>query len=717
MLVARNPSRLRPLTLTLTLLFLAGLGAACGSPPAPAPPSTTPPAGSAAATTTAAVPAPQGGGGIDVEGMDTSVAPGQDFFAYANGGWVKATPIPPDRSSYGPGAVLDEESQKRTADLIREVAAAAPAAGSDAKKIADTYASFMDEAAIEAKGIAPLAPRLAGIAKITTRAELSRFLGGTLRADVDLVNATKLHTDDVFGLWVAQDMSDPSRYASFLVQGGLALPDRDYYLATSPRMEEIRTKYRAHIKAVFTLLKMSDEQARAARVFDLEKKIAQAHASLEDTEDVEKGNNHVTRRELETSAPGLDWAAFLGAAGLDKQASFVVWQPAAVRGIAALVAKEPLDAWRDYLAFHAVTHMAAVLPKAFVEEDFSLYGKALRGTPVMRDRWKRAVDATDDALGESVGKLFAERYFPPAEKARVEEMVKNILVAFAKRIDALPWMAKETKTRAKAKLAVLKVGIGYPDKWRDYSGLEVASGDAFGNAERAELFEYKRNLAKLGKAVDRGEWVMTPQTVNAVNLPVMNALNFPAAILQPPFLDPKRPVAMDYAATGATIGHEICHSFDAQGALFDDAGRLHNWWTPEDFAHFKSASDALAKQYDAYKPFPDAQVNGKQTLGENMADVAGLAAAYDAYRVAFGGKAAPTVGGFTGDQQFFIAFAQSWRGKLREPAARQRLVTDGHAPAEYRADTVRNLDAWYDAFAVKAGQALYLGSDARVRIW
>ncbi len=696
-------------------LLLAPVAAACSPPLSPSPP----PVGSAAATvaTAPAAPGRPGKGEIDVEGMDVSIAPGQDFFGYANGGWLKTTQIPPDRSSFGPDAVLEELTQKRTTDLIREIAGGAPPAGTDARKIADFFASFMDEAAIEGKGTAPLAPRLAAIRKIASRPDLARFLGGTLRADVDIMNATKLHTDSILGVWVAQDMTDPSRYAPFLVQGGLALPDREYYLATTPRMEEIRGKYRAHIAAVFKLLAMPEEQARAARVFELEKKIAQTHASLEDTEQVERGNNRLTRKELEASAPGLDWAALLGAAGLDKQASFVVWQPTAVKGIAALVAKEPLEAWRDYLAFHAVTHMAQVLPKAFVDEDFDLYGKTLRGTPTLRDRWKRGIDATSDALGEAVGKLFVERYFPASEKARVEEMVKNVVTAFAKRIDALPWMAKETKTRAKAKLASLKVGVGYPDKWRDYTGLEIVRGDAFGNAERAELFEYKRNLAKLGKPVDRGEWVMTPQTVNAVNLPVMNALNFPAAILQPPYLDPKRPVAMDYAATGATIGHEICHSFDAHGALFDDAGGLHNWWTPEDFAHFKSSSDALAKQYDGYKPFPDASVNGKQTLGENMADVAGLAAAYDAYRAAFGGHAAPTVGGFTGDQLFFLAFAQSWRIKLREAAARDRLVTDGHAPAEFRADTVRNLDAWYEAFAVKPGQGLFLAPEARVRIW
>ncbi len=708
-----------------SLVWLAAATlAACSPAAAPLPPPGTalaPPATEAApagpTTRTAAGPPRASADAVLRDGMDSNVAAGQDFFAYANGAWRASATIPEDRSSTGPGEELDELTRKRTADLIKEVASSNPRAGTDARKIADTYASFMDEAGIEAKGVRPLAPLLDEVAAIKTRADLARVLGASLRADVDVLNATHIHTEKLFGLWIAQDLSDPTRYAPFLLQGGLTLPDRDYYLVASPRMEQARAALRAHVAAIFTLLGMPEPDARAARVVALERKIAQTHASVEDTQNVAKANNHVARKDLDTRAPGLDWAAFLGAAGLDAQPVFVLWHPDAARGIAKLVFGEPLESWRDYLAFHAAAHRAAVLPKAFGEQDFLLHGKALRGVPAQSERWKRGVDATSDALGEAVGKLFAERYFPASEKARVEQMVKNIVAAFARRIDALPWMAAATKARAKAKLAVLKVGVGYPDRWRDYSTLEVASGDAFGNAERAELFEYRRNLAKLGKPVDRSEWVMTPQTVNAVNLPAMNALNFPAAILQPPYLDPSRPLAMDYAGTGATIGHEICHSFDSEGALFDDAGRFKNWWTPEDFAHFKAASEVLVKQYDAYKPFPDAHVNGRQTLGENMADVAGLAAAFDAYRTAYDGKQAPTAFAFTGDQQFFLAFAQSWRTKIREPALRQRLIADGHAPAEYRADTVRNLDAWYPAFDVKPGQALYLATEARVRIW
>jgi len=450
---------------------------------------------------------------------------------------------------------------------------------------------------------------------------------------------------------------------------------------------------------------------------ELERLVAAAHASREESSDVARGNNHWTRADFATRAPGLDWDAYFEAAGLASQPEFVVWQPGAATGIAALVRDQPVATWKEYLAFRAVEAASTFLPKAFADEQFAFYGKALSGTPRQSDRWKRAVAVTDEALGEAVGKLYVAKYFPPSEKARAEAMVKNEIAAFAKRIDRLDWMSPETKAKAKAKLAVLKVGVGYPDRWRDYSGLEVVPGDALGNARRASLFEYAQSLAKLGQPVDRGEWVMNPQLVNAVNLPALNAMNFPAAILQPPDFDPNRPEVMDYGAAGATIGHEISHSSDDQGALFDAEGRLKNWWTKEDSAHFAASAAKLVAQYDAYRPFPDLAVNGKLTVSENIADVAGLAVAYDAYRLSLGGREAPVVNGLTGDQQFFLSFAQSWRTKTREAAARQRIVTDSHAPAEYRADCVRNLDAWYTAFDVKPGQKLYLAPGERVKIW
>ena len=693
-----------PLMFAAMKILLALSLAACASAPK-----------SAAPAPKAADAAPSAG--LDLAGMDSAVAPGDDFFAYANGAWSKSTEIPPDRSSWGTSGILAELTAKRTADLIAEAAKTSAPEGSDARKIGDTYNTFMDEAGIEAKGLTPLLPELAAIAAISDAQALARALGKTIRADVDVLNSTNLHTDNIFGLWVAQDLDDPQRYAPFLLQGGLTMPDRDYYTDPAPRMAEIRAKYLAHIAAMLKLAAIPDAELKAARIFELERRIAAVHLSRTDSEDVIKGNNHWPRAEFDKRAPGLDWTTFLSAAGLDQQAQFVVWQPGALIGISALVKSQPLSTWKEWLAFHAVSRAAAFLPKAFVEERFNFFDKTLSGTPALRARWKRAIDATDAALGEAVGKLYVARYFPPAEKARAEEMVRNELAAFAERIDKLSWMAPQTRERAKAKLKALKVGVGYPDKWRDYAGLQVLAGDALGNAQRAELFELKRNLEKFGQPVDRGEWVMNPQLVNAVNLPAMNALNFPAAILQPPYFDPNRPAVMDYGATGATIGHEISHSFDDEGALFDAGGRLKNWWTGEDFAHFKASSEELVAQYDGYRPFPDAHVNGRLTVSENIADVAGLAAAYDAYRLSLGGKEAPTVQGLTGDQQFYLSFAQSWRNKIREPAARQRLVTDGHAPAEFRSDTVRNQDPWYQAFSVKPGQKLYLPPKDRVRVW
>jgi putative endopeptidase len=658
-----------------------------------------------------------GAPGIDTAGMDKSVAPGDDFFGFANGAWVKSTPIPPDRSGYGVWAVLDEQIAHRTSELIAEAAKGDAPAGSEARKVGDYYASFLDEAGIEARGTAPLKPALDRVAAIRDTAGLARALGAQLRADVDVLNATRLDTDNLFGLWVAQDLDDPSHYSPFLLQGGLGMPDRDYYLDPSPRMAEIRKKYLEHVANTLALAGIGDTAAKAQRIFDLEKKIAEAHAPRIDTEDVEKGNNHWSRADFTNKARGLDWNAFFAAAGLGKQQTFVAWQPKAIAGIAALVGSTPLATWKDYLAYHAVEHVASYLPKKFVDEQFAFYDKTITGTPQLRERWKRAISATDHALGEAVGKLYVAKYFPPAEKARAEAMVKNIMAAFAKRIDKLEWMAPETKQKAKAKLAALKVGVGYPDRWRDYSGLQVVRGDALGNFERSEQFELQRALARLGQPVDRGEWVMNPQLVNAVNLPAMNALNFPAAILQPPFFDSKRAAVMDYGNAGSVIGHEISHSFDDQGALFDAQGRLKNWWTKDDFAHFKASAAKLASQFDGYKPFTDAHVNGKLTSAENIADVAGLAAAYDAYRLSLGGKEAKAAQGLSGDQLFFVSFAQGWRTKMREPAARQRLLTDGHAPPEYRSDTVRNLDAWYDAFGVKTGQKLFLAPLERVRMW
>ena len=672
-------------------------------------------AGAAACALAAAwpvTPASGAPGGTDLAGIDRAVAPGDDFFRYANGAWLAATEIPPDRSSYGAGAIVDERTLQRTVEVIKNAGSSG-----DSAKVSTYYAAYLDEGSIESAGLKPLAPELARIDAIKDRGALAQVLGATLRTDVDVLNNTNLHTENLFGLWIAQDLSDPKRYLPFMLQGGLVMPDRDYYLNPSQKMAEIRTQYQAHIAAMLGLANVADAPKKAAAIFALERHIAQAHWSRQESEDVRKGNNHWSRADFGRRAPGLEWEGFFASAGLAHQEEFIVWQPSALTGIARLVGSEPLDTWKDLLRFHLIEANAVYLPKALDEEHFKFHSRILSGTPQQRARWKRAVDQTSDALGEAVGRLYVERYFPPSEKARAEAMVKNLLAAFAVRIDQLDWMAPQTKARAKAKLAVLKVGVGYPDQWRSYAGLRVEAGDAFGNAQRARLFQYQYDLAKLGKPVDRSEWVMNPQLVNAVNLPAMNALNFPAAILQPPFFDPQRDPVMDYGATGAVIGHEISHSFDNQGALFDASGRLENWWTKEDFAHFEAAGERLAAQYDAYRPYPDIHVNGKQTLSENIADVAGLSAAYDAWRLTLKGAAGGAVQGFSPEQLFFVSFAQSWRQKMREAELRRRIVTDGHAPDEYRADTVRNLDPWYAAFTVRPGQKLYLTPAERVRVW
>jgi len=648
--------------------------------------------------------------------VDSSVRPGDDFYRYVNGAWLESTEIPADRSSMSDSAVLSEQADQRTREIIQETAQNRNATA-DARKIADFYNAFMDEAKIEKLGLEPIAAQLREIASISDRRALSRVLGSQLRADVDVLNNTDLDTDKLLGLWVAQDLDDPGQYTAFLLQGGLGMPDRDYYLDDSPATAAIRAKYTPHLAKVLGLAGIKDADAKAARIFELEKRMATVHATRVESFDVQKANNHWSRKDFDKRAPGLDWQEYFAAAGLGGQGNFIVWHPTAVTGLSALVASQPLETWKDYLTLRVIEHASPYLPKAFVDERFEFYGKTLNGTPKPRDRWKRGIAVTNIALGDAVGKLYTARYFAPAEKARAEAMVHNLIAAFSRRIDQLDWMQPATKSKAKAKLAVLKIGVGYPDRWIDYSALDIRAGDALGNALRAEQFETRRSLAKLGKPVDRSEWVMTPQTVNAVNLPVLNAMNFPAAILQPPYFDPNRPGVMDYGSMGAIIGHEISHSFDDQGAQFDSTGKLNNWWKPEDFAHFKEASQKLAKQYDQYRPFPDLALNGQQVLSENIADLAGIAVAYDAWQLSLNGKAAPVVDGFSGDQQFFISFEQSWRDKTREPALRQQVITDGHAPDRYRAATVRNVDAWYQAFDVKPGDKLHLSPDQRVRIW
>ena len=655
--------------------------------------------------------------GIAVPDMDRSIKPGDDFFTYANGSWLSRTQIPPDRPALGVFSLLGDQSNKNTAALIAEAAKAKAPAGSDNRKIADVYNSYMDEAGIEARGLAPLRPHLDKIAEIHDKHDLALALGESLRADVDALNNTNFHTANIFGLWVAPGFEDSDRYAAYLLQGGLQLPTRDYYLSPSERMQGIRTRYQTHIAAMLKLAGLSDTDARALRIFELEKAIAEKHISLADSEDIGKANNTWTQADFATKAPGLDWTAFFRGANLSRQPSFTVWQPTAFAGESALVASISLDAWKDLLSYHLIEAYASVLPAALAAERFSFFGKTLSGVTQQRPRWQRGVAVVNGFLGDAVGQIYAKRYFSPQAKAQVENLVSNLIAAFRVRIDGLPWMDPATKAEAKAKLATLYVGVGYPETWQDYSGYEVRAGDAFGNSWRVQLFDYHHATRRLGSPVNRKEWSMTPQTVNAVNLPLQNALNFPAAILQPPFFDPQAPAAANYGAIGAIIGHEISHTFDTEGSAFDSKGRVRNWWTPSDLKHFEAATAQLAAQYDTYKPFPDIAINGKQTLAENIADVAGISVAYDGYRASLGGKESPAQDGLTGDQQFFIAFGQNWRIKERESSLRQRVLTDPHSPSQYRAATVRNVDAWYKSFDVQPGQKLYLALADRVKVW
>jgi putative endopeptidase len=582
----------------------------------------------ACALLTAAPAFAQTKSGVDLTSIEKSIKPGDDFWTYANDKWVKAHPIPADRSSYGITAVMVEEANKRTVDLIQD---AAKGGAGDGQKVGDYYASYMDEAGIEAKGLTPLKADLARIAAIKDKTQLATVLGGNIRADVDALNATDFYTDNVLGLWVSPSFDDTSKYAPFLLQGGLGMPDREYYVSDKASMVEARTKYLAHVEKILTLGGVANAAAKAKAIMALETELAQASGTRADSADVQKANNSWTPADFASKAPGLDWTAFFTAAKLSNQPRFIVWHPTLVTGLGQAVAGVSLENWKDYLTFHLMDHYSNVLPKAFVDERFAFYGQGLQGTPQLSPRWKRAVGSTNAVLGEAVGKLYADKYFSAQAKAEVTAMVDNMKVAFEKRIDGLDWMDPATKAEARKKVAVLKVGVGYPDTWRDYSAYAVVRGDAFGNLKRSEETDYAADLAKLGQPVDRGEWVMTPQTVNAVNLPMLNALNFPAAILAPPNFDLANDAAANYGATGATIGHEISHSFDDQGAQFDSQGRLRNWWTAADFDHFTKAGAALADQFDTYKPFPDLAVNGKQTLSENIADVAGLGAALDAY--------------------------------------------------------------------------------------
>ncbi len=646
--------------------------------------------------------------GFDVAGMDRTTRAGDDFVTHTSGTYLKTLEIPADKTSFGMFTKLRDLSQERTRTIIEKAAASAGAPGNEAQKVGDFYASFMDEAAIEAKGIAPIKPELDKIAAIADKTQLAAMFGRFSRIGVSTP----------IGVGVGPDRKNPDAFQVGASQGGLGLPDRDYYLdMANPKFAEARAKYQAYVATLLGLSGFADAGARATAIIALETKIAATHWTRVERRQAEKTYNPVARADLDRAYPGVDWGQLLTNAGLEGQPVINMSTPSALQGAGKLIDSEPLAVWRDYLAFQLLRDVAPVLPKAFVDANFDMYSKTLGGQPAQTPRWKRGVDTTTAVLGEALGKLYVADYFPPDAKAKADELVKNIIAAMDARLANLAWMDPSTRTAARAKLAAFKPKIGYPDKWLDYSALEIRKGDAIGNMARATEFQYARQVAKLGKPVDRSEWFMTPMTVNAYANPVWNEIVFPAAILQAPFFDAKADPAVNYGGIGAVIGHEITHHFDDQGRKYDKTGKLADWWTPQDVERFKVMTDKVVAQYGAYEPLPGKKINGELTLGENMADLAGINIAFDAWKLSLNGKKAKAIDGWTGEQRFFLGFSQVWRQKYRDAILLQQLTTDPHSPGNFRPYVVRNLDAWYAAFDVKPGEKYYLGPAERLKVW
>jgi len=664
------------------------------------------PADSAAATQSAAAPK-LGSFGVDLEGRDLSVKPGDDFFRYAGGGWIKNNPIPADRSSWNSFGVLREEADANVRTLIEEVAAQSNAPGSVQQKVGDFFAAYLDTAAIDAKGLAPAQAGLKAIAKAKTHADVAALMG---RPDLPVGGPLN---------WgISIDAKNPDRYIVTVGQGGLAMGDRTYYLNEEKKYQDFRAAYVAHLERLLTLAGEKKAAEKAQAILALETEIAKIHWPREKLRDRDLTYNLKSKMELMALAPDFPWESAFTAAGLQDQQELIVRQLDATSQLAALFEATPVATWRTYMKARYLTAMAAVLPQAYDDEVFAFYGKTLSGQPQQRERWKRGVAAVNGALGEAVGQVYVERHFTPEAKAKMVELVENVRRGYATRIQALEWMTPETKKVALEKLAAFRPKIGYPDKWRDYSKLTVQPGDAFGNAIRAQVFAYEERRAKLGQPTDRDEWFMTPQTVNAYYNAQFNEIVFPAAILQPPFFDPNADAAVNYGAIGGVIGHEMGHGFDDQGAKSDAKGVLRTWWSEADTKAFQARTGQLAAQYDGFEPLPGTPVNGKLTLGENIGDLGGLSVAYEAYKLSLGGKEAPVIDGLTGDQRFFLGWAQVWRTLYREDALRQQLLTDPHSPGEYRTNgVVRNMDAWYAAFGVQPGDAMYIPPEQRVRIW
>ncbi|HTU11029.1 MAG TPA: M13-type metalloendopeptidase [Allosphingosinicella sp.] len=637
--------------------------------------------------------------GFDTGGMNRAVSPGTSFYAFANGTWDRATEIPADRANYGMFTALDDLSKQRTRAILEE---ARPGT-----RIGDFYASFMDERAIDAAGIAPLRPMLARIDAIADRSAFAAEAGRLFRQGVTAP----------FTGYIASDDRIPTQTIQRLIQSGIGLPDRDYYLSDDATLAQKRTAYQAYLAQLLTLAGETNAAERAAAVVALEHRIAEVHWTRVDSRDDERTYNKWARPDFARNAPGFDWDAYFRETGLSGQANMLVSQPSAFTGTARIVSETPVAVLKDYLKLRLLDSSAPLLSRPFVDANFAFRGTTLNGTPENEPRWKRAVTMVTGAISDDVSRIYVQRHFPPEAKRAADALVREVIGAMDRRLAQLSWMSPETRAAARAKLAAFTPKIGYPDRWRDYSSVRVSRTNLIQNVTNANEFEYRRNLAKLGRPVDRSEWLMTPMEVNAYANPTWNEIVFPAAILQAPFFDPHADPAINYGGIGAVIGHEISHHFDDQGSRYDQTGALREWWTPQDRERFNALTAQLVAQYDAYEPLPGRRLQGRLTLGENIADLAGLTVAYDAYHHSLGGRPAPVLDGFTGDQRFYLGWAQVWRRKYREANLIQRLLTDPHSPSEQRAAVVRNLDPWYAAFSPQTGDALFLAPERRVRIW
>jgi len=680
----------------LTLALIASLGHAAE--------------GAAAVKNTAAKTGQALSAGIATQYIESSVRPQDDFFEYLNGKWLKTVEIPSDKSSWGSFMELRENTLPQLRTIIEKASSSNPAAGTDAQRIGDFYASFMDEARLEQLGAAPLKAELGKIAALKDKSELPALLA----------NLGKIGVGVPFDYGIHQDNKDSTKYVADIGQGGLGMPDRDYYLkADDAKLAATKAKYLAHVEKMLSMAGDKNAGANAKAIVDFETEIARVQWTKVELRDPIKAYNKVNLADMAKLAPNFDWNTWFQTTGITGKADYViVGQPTYLKAFVEVANKTPIDTWKAYLSLHLIESYGSFLSKNFVDERFDFYGRTLSGVKEQEPRWKRGVGTVERSLGEALGKLYVAEYFPAERKARMEELVKNLLAAYKQSIDKLDWMSPATKKEAQAKLAKFTPKIGYPNKWKDYSALSVKRDDLVGNVMRSRIVEGDRELNKLGKPIDREEWGMTPQTINAYYNPEMNEIVFPAAILQPPFFDANADDAVNYGGIGAVIGHEISHGFDDQGAQYDGDGNLRDWWSASDHKNFKAKTTALVNQYNAFEPLPGYHVNGELTLGENIADNSGLAIAYKAYHISLKGKKAPIIDGMTGDQRLYAGWAQVWRSKMREQQQIVQVKTDPHSPGQYRANgTLRNQPGFYEAYKVKQGDKMFLAPKDRVIIW